>query len=172
MSITPGAHGGNMDTPEMRAGTTAYFPVNVPGGLISLGDGHCRQGEGEVCGTAVEAAMHTVVIVDLVKGAAPPWPRLETDAYLMSTGSARPLEDAFRISQHDLVTWTSSLLGLDELDAYQLVSQAALAPAGNVVDTNYTMLAKLPKTVLPGVSAYDGVHTRLRDTAASYRAQR
>ena len=172
MSITPGAHGGNMDTPEMRAGTTAYFPVNVPGGLISLGDGHCRQGEGEVCGTAVEAAMKTVVIVDLIKGAAPPWPRLENDAYLMSTGSARPLEDAFRISQHDLITWTSSLLGLDELDTYQLVSQAGLAPAGNVVDTNYTMLAKLPKTVLPGVSAYDGIHARLRDTAAAYLAQR
>ncbi|MEU9844796.1 acetamidase/formamidase family protein [Actinomadura sp. NPDC048032] len=172
MSITPGAHGGNMDTPEMRAGTTAYFPVNVPGGLISIGDGHCRQGEGEVCGTAVEAAMDTVVVVDLVKGAAPAWPRLEDDLHLMSTGSARPLEDAFRISQHDLVTWTSSLLGLDELDAYQLVSQAALAPAGNVVDTNYTMLAKMPKTALPGVSAYDGVHARLRDTAESYLSQR
>ncbi|WP_067793056.1 acetamidase/formamidase family protein [Actinomadura formosensis] len=172
MSITPGAHGGNMDTPEMRAGTTAYFPVNVPGALISIGDGHCRQGEGEVCGTAVEAAMRTVVLVDLVKGAAPPWPRLENDTHLMSTGSARPLEDAFRISQHDLVTWTSSLLALDELDAYQLVSQAGLAPAGNVVDTNYTMLAKLPKTVLPGASAYDGLHARLRDTAAEYLSQR
>lgn len=172
MSITPGAHGGNMDTPEMRAGATAYFPVNVPGGLISIGDGHCRQGEGEVCGTAVEAAMDTVVVVDLVKGAAPAWPRLEDDLHLMSTGSARPLEDAFRISQHDLVGWTSSLLGLDELDAYQLVSQAALAPAGNVVDTDYTMLAKMPKTALPGVSAYDGVHARLRDTAERYLAQR
>jgi acetamidase/formamidase len=172
MSITPGAHGGNMDTPEMRAGTTAYFPVNVPGALISLGDGHCRQGEGEVCGTAVEAAMSTVIIVDLIKGAAPPWPRLEDDAHLMSTGSARPLEDAFRISQHDLVTWTSSLLGLDELDAYQLVSQAALAPAGNVVDTNYTMLAKLPKTALPAASAYDGIHRHLRETATHYLTER
>jgi acetamidase/formamidase len=172
MSITPGAHGGNMDTPEMRAGTTAYFPVNVPGALISLGDGHCRQGEGEVCGTAVEAAMDTVVAVDLIKGAAPAWPRLEDDLHLMSTGSARPLEDAFRISQHDLVTWTSALLGLEELDAYQLVSQAGLAPAGNVVDTNYTMLAKLPKAVLPGVSAYDGVHDRLRETARRYLSER
>ena len=48
----PDAHGGNMDTPELRAGTTAYFGVNVPGALLALGDGHCRQGEGEVCGTA------------------------------------------------------------------------------------------------------------------------
>ncbi len=53
--------------------------VNVPGGLLSLGDGHCPQGEGEVCGTAVEAAMNTVVVVDLIKGGGPPWPRIESD---------------------------------------------------------------------------------------------
>ena len=107
MTIVPDVHGGNMDTPELRAGVTAYFGVNVPGALFALGDGHCRQGHGEVCGTGVEAAMNTVVIVDVVKGVATPTPRLETDAALMSTGSARPLEDAYRISQHDLVTWTA-----------------------------------------------------------------
>ncbi|SHF95496.1 acetamidase/formamidase family protein [Geodermatophilus nigrescens] len=171
-SITPGAHGGNMDTPEMRAGTTAYFGVNVPGGQLSIGDGHCRQGEGEVCGTAVESAMRTVVVVDLVKGGGPAWPRLETDEFLMSTGSVRPLEDAYRVSQHDLVTWAAELTGWDRLDALQLVSQAGLAPAGNVVDTNYTMVAKLAKRYLPGATAADGVHERLRATAAAYLAQR
>ncbi|RBY83577.1 acetamidase [Geodermatophilus sp. TF02-6] len=171
-SITPGAHGGNMDTPEVRAGVTAYFGVNVPGGLLSLGDGHCRQGEGEVCGTAVEAAMRTVVVLDLVKEDAPAWPRLETDEFLVSTGSVRPLEDAFRISQHDLVTWAAQLTGWDLLDAYQLVSQAGLAPAGNVVDTNYTMVAKLAKRYLGGAVAVDGVHDRLRATAAAYLARR
>jgi hypothetical protein len=65
----------------MRAGTTAYFGVNVPGGQLSLGDGHCRQGEGEVCGTAVEAAMRTVVVVDLIKGGGPTWPRIESDEF-------------------------------------------------------------------------------------------
>ena len=125
-----------------------------------------------MCGTAVEAAMRTVVVVDLVKGGAPAWPRLETDEHLMSTGSVRPLEDAFRISQHDLVTWAAELTGWDTLDALQLVSQAGLAPAGNVVDTNYTMVAKLAKRYLPGAVAADGVHQRLRETAAAYRAQR
>ena len=158
-TITPGAHGGNMDTPEMRAGTTAYFGVNVPGGQLSLGDGHCRQGEGEVCGTAVEAAMRTVVVVDLIKGGGPAWPRVESDEFLMSTGSARPLEDAFRVSQHDLVTWAAALTGWEKLDAYQLVSQAGLAPAGNVVDTNYTMVAKLAKRYLGSDAVVaDGVH--------------
>jgi amidase len=172
MSITPAGHGGNMDTPEMRAGTTAYFGVNVRGGMLSIGDGHARQGEGEVCGTAVESAMNTVVVVDLVKGGAPGSPRLEDDTYLMSTGSTRPLEDAYRMSQTDLVRWTAELVGLDELDAYQLVSQTGLAPAGNVCDTNYTMVGKVAKSYLGGATAYDGVHARLRSTAADYLAHR
>ena len=74
-SLVPEAHGGNMDTPEMRAGVTCFLGVNVEGALFSLGDGHCRQGEGESCGCAVEAAMDTVVILDLIKGVATPWPR-------------------------------------------------------------------------------------------------
>jgi acetamidase/formamidase len=172
MSITPAAHGGNMDTPELRAGTTAYFGVNVPGGMLSIGDGHARQGEGEVCGTAVEAAMNTVVVVDLIKGDAPPSPRLESSDFLMATGSARPLEDAYRMSQHDLIGWTGLLLDLDELDSYQLVSQTALAPAGNVVDTNYTMVGKLPKELLGGRQAYDGTHDRLAAVAADYLQRR
>src|SRR5213078_3517072 len=60
--------------------------VNVPGALLSLGDGHARQGEGETCGVAVECAMETVVIVDLVKGVPCPRPRLESDTHLMTTG--------------------------------------------------------------------------------------
>ena len=172
MSLTPGAHGGNMDTPEIRSGTTVYFGVNVTGGLVAMGDGHCRQGEGEVCGSGIEAAMETVVVVDLVKGGAPAWPRIESDEYLMCTGSTRPLEDAYRVSQLDLVTWTGSLLGLDDLDALQLVSQTALAPVANVVDTNYTMVAKLPKTVLSGTEAFAGTHARLRNIGRSYLQSR
>jgi acetamidase/formamidase len=172
MTIVPDVHGGNMDTPELRAGVTAYFGVNVPGALFALGDGHCRQGHGEVCGTGVEAAMNTVVIVDVIKGTPTPTPRLETDAALMSTGSARPLEDAYRISQHDLVTWTAGLVGLDTLDAYQLISQAGEAPVGNVCDPNYTLLAKVDKRYLGSAVAYDGVHERLRAAARDYLGSR
>src|SRR5664280_3667334 len=114
MSLTPGAHGGNMDTPEIRSGATVYFGVNVAGGLLAMGDGHCRQGEGEVCGAGIESAMETVVVVDLIKGGGPAWPRIESDEYLMSTGSARPLEDAFRVSQQEQVTWTGAVVGRDE----------------------------------------------------------
>jgi acetamidase/formamidase len=155
-----------MDTPEMRAGTTCYLGVNVDGALLSLGDGHARQGEGETCGVAVETAMNTRIIVDLIKNVATPWPRLENDAYIMSAGSARPLEDAFRIAQHDLVTWVAQLCGLDPLDAYQLVTQAVESPLANVCDTNYTSIAKMPKRYL-AAAAFGGVHAHLRELAAS-----
>ena len=70
-SLVPERFGGNMDTPEMRAGSTVFLGVNVDGALFSIGDGHYRQGEGEACGTAVEGAMTTTLIVELIKGSAP-----------------------------------------------------------------------------------------------------
>lgn len=169
-ALVPDAHGGNMDTPEMRAGVTCYLGVNVEGALLSLGDGHARQGEGETCGVAVETAMRSVVIVDLIKGRATPWPRLESDDYVMSTGSARPLEDAFRIAQLDLIQWVAADRGLSELDAYQLLTQAVESPLANVCDTNYTSVAKVRKEWLPSGTAYDGVHARLREQARRYSA--
>ncbi len=162
-ALTPGDWGGNMDTPEMRAGTTCYLGVNVEGALLSIGDGHARQGEGETCGVAVECAMDTVFVVDLIKGSPPTaWPRLEDDTFIMTAGSARPLEDAFRIAHTELVRWVCQLTGLTPMDSYQLVSQTALTPIANVVDTNYTVVAKLPKAHLRGAKVMDGMHARLR----------
>jgi acetamidase/formamidase len=171
-SLVPDVHGGNMDTPEMRAGVTCYLGVNVAGALFSLGDGHARQGEGETCGVAVECAMNTVVILDVLKNRPCPWPRLESDTHIMSVGSARPLEDAFRIAQHDLIGWVSSDYGIPTLDAYQLLSQAVESPLANVVDTNYSSVAKVRKQWLPDVPAMGDAHARLRARAAAYRAQR
>jgi acetamidase/formamidase len=178
-ALVPDAFGGNMDTPEMQAGVTCYLGVNVPGALLSIGDGHARQGEGETCGVAVECAMNTVVVVDLVKGVTTPWPRLESDTHIMSAGSARPLEDAFRVAQLDLVQWVAGHSGLSELDTYQFLSQAVEAPLANVVDTNYTSIAKLRKDWLPGGSAgaagaeaiMRGAHARLSEVARAYRGR-
>jgi amidase len=168
-SLTCDVHGGNLDIPHVRAGCTVYLGVNVFGAMLSLGDGHARQGHGEVCGVAVETAMRTTLTVEVIKGSGTEWPRIETDATIMSVGCARPLEDAFRISQHDLVGWVGELTGLDQLDALQLVSQAGTAPVGNVVDPNYTMLASLDKTYLCGAVAYGGAHQRLRHLAGYAR---
>jgi amidase len=171
-SLVPDAHGGNMDTPEMRAGTTCYLGVNVEGALFSLGDGHCRQGEGETCGVAVEAAMDTVLVVDLIKGRATPWPRLEDADHIMSTGSARPLEDAFRIAHGDLVHWLAEDHGLDVLDAYQLVSQISESPVANVCDPNYTFVAKAPKHYLPSNDVYGSIRAGLVEVAGRYLSER
>ena len=168
-ALVPDAHGGNMDTPEMRAGVTCYLGVNVEGALLSLGDGHARQGEGETCGVAVECAMNTVVIVELLKGVATPWPRIESDTHIISTGSARPLEDAFRISQLDLVQWLARDYGFSELDAYQFATQAVESPLANVCDTNYTCVAKIRKEWLPARETHRGVHAQLREIAAALR---
>jgi acetamidase/formamidase len=141
--------------------------------MLSLGDGHARQGEGETCGVAVECSMNTVFIVELIKGSAPAWPRIETDDFLITTGSTKPLEDAFRIANLEMVNWVSELLGIGTMDAYQLVSQISLSPAANVVDTVYTMVCKVPKALLGPVAgdAFGGTHRALRDKAAAWSLQ-
>ena len=166
-SLVPDTFGGNMDTPEMRAGATCYLGVNVDGALFSVGDGHYRQGEGEACGTAVEGAMDVTLVVDLMKGGAPAWPRIETDSHLVVVGSSRPLEDAWRVSQVGMVKWLGELYGLDKLDAYQLLSQTSEAPLANVVDANYSAVTKVAKALLPQADAYRGMHRQLREVAAA-----
>ncbi|MDN5749176.1 MAG: acetamidase/formamidase family protein [Pseudonocardia sp.] len=164
-SLVPDTFGGNMDTPEMKPGTTCFLGVNVEGALFSVGDGHYRQGEGESCGTAVEGAMDVTLIVELIKGGAPAWPRLEHDDHYAVVGSARPLEDAWRASQHGMIIWLGELYGIDPLDAYQLLTQIALSPLANVCDTNYSALTKVEKRHLPAADAHGGMHRHLRSLA-------
>jgi len=168
-SLVPDRFGGNMDTPQMRAGATCYLGVNVEGAMFSIGDGHYRQGEGEACGTAVEGAMTTILIVELVKGGAPAWPRIEDDTHWLAVGSSRPLEDAWRIAQAEMITWFVELYGLNTMDSYQLLSQITEAPIANVVDANYSSVVKARKALLPPAAAYGGLHADLRTRAASLR---
>jgi acetamidase/formamidase len=148
-TIVPDSFGGNMDCPEVRAGNTVYLGVHVPGGLVSFGDGHYAMGEGEIIGTAVEGAMNVEVTVELIKRRETPWPRIENAEWLMSVGAGRPLEDAARIAYKDMVQWVREKTGLSEMDAYQFVSQNSRAPIVQIVDPNYTVLVKIPKSRLP-----------------------
>lgn len=166
-ALVPDSFGGNMDTPEMRSGVTCYLGVNVEGALFSVGDGHYRQGEGEACGTAVEGAMHVTMLVELIKGGAPAWPRLESDEQLIVIGSSRPLEDAWRASQVEMITWFGELYGLDRLDGYQLLTQISQAPLANVVDANYSAATKVDKVLLPNAEVYGGMHRHLRELAST-----
>lgn len=171
--LVPEAFGGNMDTPEARAGTTLYLGVNVEGALFSIGDGHYTMGEGEVCGVAVEGAMDTLLAVDLIKGVYCEWPRLEDDEAIMVAGSWRPLEDAFRIAHTQLIHWISAATGLSVMDTYQLVTQASRSPIANVCDANYTIVAKMPKRFLPaGIGWMGDTHAHLRQIGSAVRSVR
>lgn len=148
-TTVPGFFGGNLDTPEVRAGTTVYLPVNVPGALLYLGDGHAVQGEGEIAGTAAEIAMNVRLQVDLIKGKTIATPRLEDDTHLMTAGSTKPLEDAMRVASREMVAWLVEDYGFAVLDAYEFLSVAAESNVSQLVDPNYTILVKLRKEYLP-----------------------
>ncbi len=148
-TIVPDAFGGNMDCPEVRPGNTIYLGVRVPGALLSFGDGHYAMGDGEIIGTAVEGAMNVELTVDLIKGRATPWPRIENSEWMMTLGAGRPLEDAARVAFKEMVRWVQETSHLSEMDAYQFVSQNAKTPVVEMVDPEYTVLVKIEKKRLP-----------------------
>jgi len=148
-TLVPGAFGGNMDCPEVRAGNTVFLGVGAPGALVSFGDGHYAMGDGEIMGAAIEGAMNVEVVIDLVKKKATPVPRIENADDVMFVGSGRPLEDAARVAFKAMVGWVRETSGLSELDAYQFVSQNARAPIIQLVDPEYTVLVKIGKKRLP-----------------------
>jgi acetamidase/formamidase len=137
-----------MDVPDMGPGSITYLPVRIPGGRLFIGDAHACQGDGEVCGVAVEYASTTTIRVDLIKGWKIEWPRLEKPEFIMAIGSARPLEDATRIAYRELVRWMAADYGFDQWDAYMMLSQCGRVRLGNFVDPKYTVGAAILKKYL------------------------
>ncbi|HJU88005.1 MAG TPA: acetamidase/formamidase family protein, partial [Gemmatimonadaceae bacterium] len=142
--IWPGDFGGNMDAPEVREGTTVYLPIFHEGAYLYFGDGHARQGQGEVAGTGLETSMDVILEIDLIKGKTIDWPRLEDENHIMVVGSARPLMDAFRIAHVELIEWLVEDYGFGKWDAYALLGQVAESSIANVVDPLYSVVAKFP----------------------------
>ena len=132
----------------MGPGSITYLPVRTEGGRLFIGDAHACQGDGEVCGTAVEFASTTTIQVDLIKGWQMEWPRLENEAVIMAIGSARPLEDATRIAYKELILWMEAEYGHDRWDAYMRLSQCGQVRLGNFVDPKYTVGAGISKKYL------------------------
>src|SRR4051794_40906446 len=102
-SVVPAEFGGNMDAPEASVGNILYLPVNVPGALLYMGDGHAAMGDGEIAGTAIEVPLLARVQVSVFKGKRINWPRFENDNTIMAVGAYRPLDDALRIAFTELV---------------------------------------------------------------------
>ena len=146
--LWPGDFGGNMDAQEVREGTTVYLPVFHDGAYFYFGDGHARQGHGEVAGTGLETSMDVVLRIDVVKGRTIDWPRLEDKDHIMVVGSGRPLIDAFRLAHVELVEWMEQEYGFDKLDAYTLVGQVGESTVANIVDPAYSVVAKIRKRYL------------------------
>jgi acetamidase/formamidase len=83
----------------------------------------------------------------------------------MVVGSSRPMEDAWRIAQVEMIHWLSEMLDIHYMDAYQLLTQPSLSPIANCVDTNYSVVVKIPKAVVGKATAFDGIHQRMREAA-------
>ncbi len=147
-SLQPDCHGGNMDLPNVGPGSVIYLPVNTAGGLLYLGDCHAIQGDGELCGVALEMPATVEVQVDLIKDMTIAWPRLEADNYIMTIGSARPLEDAARIAYRELVRWVDAETGMGEAEAYMLLTMCGKVRLGNMVDPKYTIGASVDRKYL------------------------
>ena len=143
-ALTPAEHGGNMDVPDAKPGNSVYLPVNVPGAYFYTGDCHAGQGEGELCGVAMEISGKVTLRFELIKGKSINWPRIESPTELMAVGSARPMEDAARIAYAELIEWMMEL-GWDQLEAYQALTQIGKLYVANMVDTNYSLVAKIEK---------------------------
>jgi len=144
-ALSPGPFGGNMDVPDVKPGNTVYLPVWNSGALLYTGDCHARQGQGELCGVAMEITSKVTIVFDVIKDKAIEWPRIESDESIMVVGSARPMEDAARIANTELILWLEHEYGYDRWDAYQLLTQAGGLYVGNMVDTTYSLVASVDK---------------------------
>jgi amidase len=148
-AITPGAWGGNMDYAGLNAGVTVMLPVNEPGALLFVGDGHARMGEAEPAGTGIETSMDVEFTVNVVKKKAIGWPRLENETHIMVLGSARPLLEAFQHATTEMQKWLVADYGFSERGAATFMGQTAEYEIANVVDPNFTVVAKMRKALLP-----------------------
>ena len=140
-SLTPSYYGGNMDCSEMCPGNTVHLPVSAEGGLFFCGDGHAAQGAGEIGGVACEVPANLVCRFDVIKGQSINWPRISNNDYMMTVGSARPLEDATRIACAELVRWVAKEYRMQETDVLVWLTQVMEPRIGNVCDPKYSVVA-------------------------------
>jgi acetamidase/formamidase len=147
-SVPPGLYGGNMDNPELKAGSRVFLPVFLPGALFSIGDGHSAQGDGEVCGTAIETSMNGTIELIVRKDMQLKYPIAETPTDIITTGFAETLDEAFEIALHNMVNLLVDFAGITEQEAYCLCSLAANFRVTQAVNSpNKGIHGLLPKSL-------------------------
>ena len=146
-SIPPGAHGGNIDNWRIGAGSTMFYPVQVDGGLFSIGDPHVSQGDGEISGTAIEASLDVTMQIILRKDFHFPTPLLQTQDYWIVHGFDEDLDIAMKNASLDMLELLSSHRGLSKKDAYSLMSVAGDFTVTQVVDLVQGIHVKIPRGI-------------------------
>ena len=145
---TPWKHGGNMDTTDIKVGSTLYFPVNQKGALLALGDCHATMGDGEICFTGLEIPAEVILEIDLIKGKTVKWPLVETNDYTMVIASGDTLDDAIYEATNQAVKHIKDSLNIQWEDAYILGSIAVDLKISQVVDPKMTVRAAIPKYIV------------------------
>jgi acetamidase/formamidase len=148
-TATSGNYGGNMDYRGFTPGVTAYFPIFEEGALFHIGDGHAYQADGEILGTGIEISMDVTFTLTVVKDRAINWPRGENEKYIFATGNVRPMDQAIQHATSEMLRWLTNEYGLSVRDANIILGMHVEYDVGNVFDPAYTMVCRIPKSVLP-----------------------
>jgi acetamidase/formamidase len=143
----PGSHAGNLDNKELVAGSILYLPVHTPGALLSMGDGHAMQGDGEVTLTALETSLIGTVQVTVRKGKRLIWPRAETPTHYITMGLHTDLDEAARLATREMVDFLVTEKGMKRDDAYVLCSLAADLHVTQLVDGTKGVHAMIAKSI-------------------------
>jgi len=146
-SRPPGWHGGNLDNKDLVAGSTLYLPVHAAGALLSVGDGHGLQGDGEVTGTALETSLRGTFELRLRKGERLRWPRAETPTHYIAMGLNEDLDEAARLATREMVDFLVATKGLSRDDAYMLCSLAGDLHVTQAVDATKGVHMTLAKSM-------------------------
>ena len=137
-----------MDYNQIREGTTIYLPVYHPGALLFLGDGHAAQGDGELTGDALETSMDFEFTVDLIRDRNFGHPLAENAEFLISIGIGGSLDQALQQATSGLVRWLERDFKLTPSEAAMLLGFALKYDVVDLVGTQVSIAAKLPKTAL------------------------
>src|SRR5499427_5228085 len=143
----PNVFGGNMDNHDLQPGTSLFLPVHASGALISIGDGHGVQGNGEVGLSAMETSLRGEIQVILHKGMRITWPRAETPTHYMTMGLHADLNIAAKIATREMLNFVTETKGLPRDDAYMLLSAAMDLHVTEIVDGTKGVHAMLPKAI-------------------------
>jgi acetamidase/formamidase len=137
-----------MDYNQIREGTTLYLPVAHPGALLFLGDGHAAQGDGELTGDALETSMDFEFTVDLIHDRNFGHPLAETAEFLISIGIGGSLDQALQQATSGMVRWLERDYKLGPSESAMLLGFAVKYDVVDLVGTQVSVAAKLPKTTL------------------------